>query len=207
MEKKGIPSSAISVVVADKNPLVRAGLKQLLTEDPRFGAIEQCNDGEEFLTITERDSFDVGIIGWVMPNGNGKYVLDHLQRREQGPRVIVYTGAEGEAVAAQAMAHGAAAYITKSEPPSTLLDTAAVVAEGRMVFPYLDIRKIHDNPLTALTKRELEVLSSLAAGKSNKEIATEQQVTPNTIKFHVKNLYDKLGVRNRTQAVGIYLKS
>ena len=105
------------------------------------------------------------------------------------------------------MAHGGAGYVSKSDPPERLLDTVAAVAEGKMVFPYLDVRRIHDNPLTSLTRRELEVLAALAAGRSNKQIAIEQQVSLNTVKFHVKNLYSKLEVRNRAQAVALYLKS
>ncbi|MBT4938903.1 MAG: response regulator transcription factor, partial [Rhodospirillaceae bacterium] len=70
-----------------------------------------------------------------------------------------------------------------------------------------DVKKIHDNPLTGLTKRELEVLSSLATGRTNKEIANELSVSNNTVKFHVRNLYQKLNVKNRSQAVSLYHKS
>ena len=100
-----------------------------------------------------------------------------------------------------------AAFVSKSEPPEILLDTIAAVAKGRMVFPFLDVKKINDNPLTTLTKRELEIISSVAAGRTNKEIAAEEGVSPNTVKFHIRNLYEKLGVHNRSQAVALYLKS
>ena len=107
----------------------------------------------------------------------------------------------------QVMAHGAAAFVSKSEQPEYLLDTVAAVAGGRMVFPFLDVRKIHRNPLTTLTRRELEVLSALAAGQTNKQIAAVQGISPNTVKFHVRNLFEKLGVQNRSQAIALYLKS
>ena len=207
MENKVEKPRVYSVGVAEKNPLVQAGLKQLLGEDERFNLIVVCADGERFLEAVRRFDLDVGIIGWIMPNGDGKYVLDHLVGDERAPRIIVYTGDAGEAVAAQVMAHGGAGYVSKSDPPERLLDTVAAVAEGKMVFPYLDVRRIHDNPLTSLTRRELEVLAALAAGRSNKQIAIEQQVSLNTVKFHVKNLYSKLEVRNRAQAVALYLKS
>ena len=197
----------IRVGIVDKSPLVRAGLRQLLSEDPRFEPVMDCRDGESFLEAIAKESVDVGISGWLMPNGDGKYVLDHLAGREGAPKIVVFTGAEGEAVAAQVMAHGGAGYMGKSERPADLLDTVAAVAEGRMIFPYLDVRRIHDNPLTGLTRRELEVIAALAAGRTNKQIAREQDVSLNTVKFHIKNLYSKLGVHNRAQAVALYLKS
>lgn len=202
----GIPQ-LIRVGVADKNPLIQAGLRQLLGEEPRFDPVFTCADSEQFLAAVEDAAIDVAITGWVMPGGGGKYILDHLAGREGVPRIVVYTGAEGEAVAAQVMAHGGAGYISKSDPPDQLLNMVASVAAGQMVFPYLDVRRIHDNPLAGLTRRELEVLSALANGRSNKAIAGEQDVTLNTVKFHIKNLYAKLGVHNRAQAVALYLKS
>lgn len=199
--------SKVRVAIVDKNPLVQAGLKQILGEDGRFEVVSVCADAETFLATLDTFDSDVAVIGWILPGADGKYILDHLIGRDNAPRVVVYTGAEGEAIAAQVMAHGGAGYVSKSERPEHLIATIADVAEGKMVFPYLDVRRIHDNPLTGLTRRELEVLSALAAGKTNKQIAIDQAVSPNTVKFHIKNLYSKLGVSNRAQAVALYLKS
>ena len=92
MENKVEKPRVYSVGVAEKNPLVQAGLKQLLGEDERFNLIVVCADGERFLEAVRRFDLDVGIIGWIMPNGDGKYVLDHLVGDERAPRIIVYTG-------------------------------------------------------------------------------------------------------------------
>jgi two-component system nitrate/nitrite response regulator NarP len=197
----------IRIGLADKSPLIQAALTHLLTEDERFELIEVCADGETFLNSIDGCDLDVAIIGWVISPGDGKYILDQLRSHEHAPRIVVYTGAEGESVPVQVMAHGAAAFVSKSDQPDYLLDTVAAVAEGRMVFPFLDVRKIHRNPLTTLTKRELEVLSALAAGQTNKEIATAQGISPNTVKFHIRNIFEKLGVQNRSQAIALYLKS
>jgi two-component system nitrate/nitrite response regulator NarP len=193
--------------VADKSPLIQAALRHLIAEDGRFELVSVCADGEAFLRSLDEHELDVAIIGWVIGPGDGKYILDQLRGRESAPRIIVYTGAQGESVPAQVMAHGGAAFVSKSEQPELLLDTIAAVAQGRMVFPFLDVRAIHQNPLATLTRRELEVLALLAAGQTNKQIAATQDVSPNTVKFHIKNLYEKLGVRSRSQAVALYLKS
>ena len=83
----------------------------------------------------------------------------------------------------------------------------ASVAQGRMVFPFINVRSVFDNPLSSLTRRELEVLSDLASGRTNKQIARHMGVSLNTVKFHVRNLFQKLGVNSRSQAIGLYLKS
>jgi two-component system nitrate/nitrite response regulator NarP len=197
----------VRVGVADKSPLIQAALRHLIAEDGRFELVSVCADGEAFLQNVDEHELDVGIIGWVIGPGDGKYILDQLRGRESAPRIIVYTGSQGESVPAQVMAHGGAAFVSKSEQPELLLDTVAAVAEGRMVFPFLDVRAIHQSPLATLTRRELEVLALLAAGQTNKQIATTQKVSPNTVKFHIKNLYEKLDVRSRSQAVALYLKS
>jgi two-component system, NarL family, nitrate/nitrite response regulator NarL len=206
-KRKTSSKSIIRVGVTDKSPLVQAALTHLFAEDQRFQLVDVWADGESFLKSIDQRDLNVVVTGWVISPGNGKYILDQLRAHSNAPRIIVYTGAEGESVPAQVMAHGGAAFVSKSEQPEYLLDTVAAVAEGRMVFPFLDVRKIHRNPLTSLTKRELEVLSALAAGQTNKQIAAVQGVSPNTVKFHIKNLFEKLSVTNRSQATALYLKS
>ena len=206
-KRKSSSKSIIRVGVADKSPLVQAALTHLFAEDQRFELVDVWADGESLLQSIDQRDLDVVITGWVISPGNGKYILDQLRAHSNAPRIIVFTGAEGESVPAQVMAHGGAAFVSKSEQPEYLLDTVAAVAEGRMVFPFLDVRKIHRNPLTSLTKRELEVLSALATGQTNKQIAAAHGVSPNTVKFHIKNLFEKLRVTNRSQAIALYLKS
>ncbi len=207
MSKDPHLNTAIRVAVADKSPLIQAALKQLLTEDPRFKLCMACTDGDAFLEAITHTQVDVGVIGWVIPPGSGKYVLDQLATHARSPRIVVYSGAEGTLAPSQAMAHGAAAFVSKSEQIQTLLDTIAAVAQGKMIFPFLDIKKLNQNPLALLTRRELEVLSALAAGQTNKQIAILEGVSTNTIKYHIKNIYDKLDVHNRGQAVAVYFRS
>lgn len=206
-KKQAIDSTPIRVGLADKSPLIRAALKLLFAEDGRFELAYICADGEEFLNAVERIPMDVGVTGWIIEPSDGKYILDQLRTQSKSPRIVVYTGAHTAKVPAQVMAHGGAAFVSKSEEPQLLLDTVASVAQGRMIFPFLDVRTINQSPLNNLTRRELEVLSSLAAGRTNKQIATAQNVSPNTVKFHVKNLFEKLGVNNRSQAIALYLES
>lgn len=197
----------IRVGVADKSPLVQAALTHLLEMDPRFELVDVWPDGESLLQAVDQCHLDVVVSGWVIKPGDGKYILDRLRAKPSPPRIVIYTGASSDAVPAQSMAHGAAAYVSKSERPEFLLDTVEAVAHGRMVFPFLDVRKVNQSPLTSLTRRELEVLSALAAGRTNKEIASDLELSPNTVKFHVKNLFQKLGVHNRSQAIALYLKT
>ena len=186
---------------------MRAALKQLFSEDERFQIVSTSENSDEFLQSIENSPLDVAVIGWIIPPGDTRYILDRLRTRKNPPRVVVYTGYESETVPMQVMAHGGAAFVSKNEQPVYLLDTVAQVAGGQMVFPYLDVSQLNANPLTMLTKRELEILSSLAAGRTNKQIAAEKAVSTNTVKYHIRNLFEKLSVSNRGQAIALYLKS
>ncbi len=197
----------IRVGLADKNPLIQAALKQLLSEDGRFELVHVASGCEEFLRNIEKEPIDVGVIGWIIGPCDGRFILDHLNAQEDAPRIVVYTGDESKTVPSQVMTHGGAAFVSKSEQPAVLLDTIAAVSSGRMVFPYIDVRTIYDNPLSTLTRRELEVLSNLASGRTNKQIARDLEVSLNTVKFHVRNLFQKLGVNSRSQAISLYLRS
>lgn len=197
----------VRVALADKNPLIQAALRQLLSEDHRFELLHVASDCENFLRMVAERPVDVGVIGWVIGACDGRAILDQLGKLAFPPRIIVYTGDANPVVPTQVMRHGGAGFVSKSEQPAVLLDTIAAVAAGRMVFPYIDVRTIYDNPLTSLTRRELEVLSDLATGRTNKQIARDLDVSLNTVKFHVRNLFQKLGVNSRSQAIALYLKS
>jgi len=198
---------AIKVGIADKSPLMQTALRTLLSEDARFEVAGACKNAEEFLAQVGKVAMDVAVVGWVIAPGDARFILDHLRTRHKAPRIVVYSGIESETVPAHVMAHGGAAFVSKNEQPEYLLDTVAEVARGRMVFPYVDVSRINANPLSTLTKRELEILSSLAAGRTNKEIAAEKGVSANTVKYHIRNLFEKLGVSNRGQAIALYLKA
>ena len=204
---KDLRKHAIRVALADKNPLIRAALKQLLSEDPRFDLLHVASNCEEFMRNLGRQPVDVGVIGWIIGPCDGRFILDRIDKLDRPPRIVVYTGDASEIVPAQVMRHGGAGFVSKSEQPEVLLDTIAAVAGGRMVFPYIDVRTIYENPLTTLTRRELEVLSDLASGRTNKQIARDLGLSLNTVKFHVRNLFQKLGVNSRGQAIALYLRS
>ncbi|WP_395679101.1 LuxR C-terminal-related transcriptional regulator [Inquilinus sp.] len=202
----GAEANPIRIGFADKNPLVLRGLQSLFGEDRRFELVVSASDGERFLDAVARFELDVGIIGWVMANGDGHAVLEALKQRAGSPRIVVYTGAD-LAVARAAMQLGAAGFLSKSEPPERLLDVVAEVARGRMMFPFLDLgRPMADDPLACLTGRERELLERLAEGLSNEGLARRFGLSPNTVKFHLRNLYEKLGAANRAQAVAVLLQ-
>ncbi|MBT8047864.1 MAG: response regulator transcription factor [Xanthomonadales bacterium] len=186
---------------------MHAALKHLMSEDDRFELVFVAFNCDDFLRNAATNPIDVGVIGWIIGPCDGRFILDHLNGQEHPPRIVVYTGDESKIVPSQVMSHGGAAFVSKSEQPAVLLDTVAAVAAGRMVFPYIDVRSIYDNPLSTLTRREMEVLADLASGRTNKQIARDLGVSLNTIKFHVRNLFQKLGVNSRGQAIAMYLKS
>ncbi len=196
----------VRVALGEKNPLITRGLRSLFAEDGRLEVTVAATDGERFLECIDRLEFDVGVIGWVMPYCSGAAVLEALAKRSGGdktPPVIVYTGDARPQVASQALALGAAGFCAKTDPPERLVKTILTVAEGQMVFPLRHAR--HQDPLVLLTRREREILQGLAQGKTNLQLAKALGVSANTIKFHLRNLYEKLGVTNRAGAVAAFL--
>jgi len=202
-----VPSSRpVDVVLAEKNPLLQSSLIQIFEEDERFRLLAVTADGERFLEAIERIPFDVGVIGWEMPYLDGRGVLQALRNRADSPRIIIYTGNANPDVPRQAITLGAAGFCSKREPAAQLLDTVLAVAHGRMVFPFIDVSSLATDPLSVLTPRERELLTALASGLTNQQMASQLDISLNTVKFHLKNLYDKLAVGNRAQAVAFYLK-
>ena len=207
-EGAGPEKKTIEVVVVDKSPLILTGLINLLGHDDRFNLVATAADGERFMEALDRFQFDVAIIGWNMPYLNGQGVLQNMQKREgPNPRIIVYTGNGAPDIPRQVMRLGGAAFCSKMDQPAQVVETVQAVAEGRMVFPFMDLSRPGADPFSTLTAREQELLASLSRGRTNQQIAADLTISLNTVKFHLKNLYGKLDVKNRAQAVACYLNA
>ena len=200
-------TSAARVAIADKNPIVRAGLSDYIDRNDRFSVRELVSCGAEFISVCERQPIDVGVIGWALPDMSGGDVLRAIKRRGLKARVVVYTGDFSPAVLREAVKAGAWGVTSKADDPSVLIDTLTSVQQGRMSIPYIDISQLSADPLESLTVREKELLRALSKGWTNEQIATRIGISRNTVKYHLKNLYEKIGASNRAQAVAMYLSN
>jgi DNA-binding NarL/FixJ family response regulator len=195
------------VLIADKSPVVRAGLHDYIARDGRFDVVGSTANGSAFASLADQHKVDIGVVGWALPDMTGGALLAMLKRRHATVRVIIYTGDPSREVLREAVREGAWGFMSKSEDAPVLIETIASVARGRLSVPYVDIRTIASDPLEVLTARERELLSALANGWTNQQIAARIGISHNTVKYHLKNLYDKLGVSNRAMAVAMSLSN
>jgi two-component system, NarL family, nitrate/nitrite response regulator NarP len=203
---RSLSVTRIDVAVCDKSPLILAGLDKLLTDDRRFNLVLKVTDGEEFLEAARQPRFSVAVIGWQLPTLHARDVLRALSRQASAPKIVVYSGTNDPAAPAETLQLGGAGFVSKRAPPERLLDVLSAVAAGDMVFPFVDIRKMRADPLENLTLRERSLLSALGSGHTNSQLAKDFGVSINTIKFHLRNLFEKLEVRNRAQAIALFLE-
>ncbi|MDX2290048.1 MAG: response regulator transcription factor [Hyphomicrobiaceae bacterium] len=206
-ERQGNRPVAVRVAIADKNAVVRAGLADYIAKDERFTVVDAFKDGGGFIAACEKGRVDIGVIGWTFADMSGGDILDAVKRRQLRARIIVYTGEAAPSVLRQAVRAGAWGFISKADDPAILMQTILAVSFGRISLPYVDINALNEDPLETLTQRERELLRALANGLTNEQIASRIGISQNTVKYHLKNLYDKLGVKNRAMAVGIYLSN
>lgn len=197
----------VEVVVADGNALMLSALSEKFQRDRRFSLVSTVASAESFLSTVIRLPVSIGVIDWSLPRLGAQRVIEVLRDQPSSPRIIVYAEDRGGETARKALAAGAAGFCPRSAPVEELLDIAAEVADGRMVFPFLDVRDLQADPTFNLTRREKAMLEAMARGRTNKELAREFDVSVNTVKFHLSNLYDKLSVRNRAQAISFYFSS
>jgi two-component system, NarL family, nitrate/nitrite response regulator NarP len=201
------PAFPVSIAIADKNPMVLRALEALLTRDRRFKLVFLESDGAQFLNSLAKYPARLGVIGWELPPLRAPEILQALARRPGAPKIVVYSGTRNPGAPAETLRLGGAGFVSKLSPPERLLEVFAAVAAGDMVFPFVDIHKSRPDPITSLTQRERDLLAALESGQSNAQLAREFGVSVNTVKFHLRNLFGKLDVRNRTQAICLYLES
>ncbi|BBD36095.1 LuxR family transcriptional regulator [Aminobacter sp. Y103A] len=201
-----VKENSFRVLIAERNPLVIAALGDMLSRDSRFELAESVQTGRAFLEAasTAAPQFDIAVLGWRLQDMDSGEVLAEMQRRGLHARVVIFSNDHDISILKQCVRLGVQGFCYQFDDPAILFDTLVAVAHGRICIPYMDVSKINDTPLSRLTARERELLSVLADGWTNLQIAARTGISENTVKYHLKNLYDKLDVRNRAMAVALY---
>lgn len=199
-------ASSVSIALADANPLVLSALSEMIERDHRFSLVATSATAEGFLGTVMRVPVQIGIIDWTLPSLGGAKLIEVLRDQPSAPRIIVYADDTGD-LPRLAMTAGAAAFAPRSSPGQALLDTCEDVAAGKMVFPFMDVRELQNDPIHQLSKKERAILEALSQGLTNRELSKELGISINTVKFHLSNLYEKLRVKNRAQAIAFYYAS
>lgn len=196
----------IDIMLADSNPLVLSAMSELFDRDPRFSLVATSSTAEGFLGTVMRVPVQVGVIDWNLPALGGAKLIEVLRDHETAPRLVVYGHDTGD-LPRLAMTAGAAGFASRSGDVETLLQTCVSVAGGAMVFPFIDVRELQQDPIQMLSRKERALLEALSKGLTNRELARELEISTNTVKFHLSNIYEKLSVRNRAQAIAFYYAS
>ncbi len=195
--------AAVTLMLGDANPLMLAAMSELFEKDRRFSLVATAATAEGFLGMVMRMPVQVGVIDWNLPALGGARLIDVLRTQANAPRLVVYAEDTGD-IPRKALAAGAAGFVSRSDPVERLLDTCVAVAKGQMVFPFLDIRRLKQDPIETLSPRERTLLEALSKGLTNRELARDLEISENTVKFHLSNLFEKLDVRNRAQAIAFF---
>ena len=194
---------AVTLMLGDANPLMLAAMSEIFEKDRRFSLVATAATAEGFLGMVMRMPVQVGVIDWNLPALGGARLIDVLRTQANAPRLVVYAEDTGD-IPRKAMAAGAAGFVSRSESVERLLETCVAVAKGQMVFPFLDIRSLKQDPIESLSPRERTLLEALSKGLTNRELAKDLEISENTVKFHLSNLFEKLDVKNRAQAIAFF---
>ena len=204
------PSGRIRVALADDHELVLEGLRSLLANEPDLEVVATATDGDGLLAAIEQRQPDVAVMDLQMPILDGTRCLAEIRRRGLPVRVLVLTAfGDGESIQS-ALEGGADGFALKTAPPRQTIEAIRQVAHGNMVFPPAArkwFRAHQPEPGPGLSEREWEVLALVAKGLTNPQIAEALSVSENTVKFHLQNVFQKLGVNNRTEAAGFYFRT
>jgi DNA-binding NarL/FixJ family response regulator len=198
---------AIRILTVDDHQLLREGIAAVLEGQPDMVLIGQASNGREAIESFRQHRPDVTLMDLRMPDMSGIEAITAIRAEFLNARIIVLTTYAGDVQAAGALKAGACGYLLKNLVRKELLDTIRAVHAGKRRVPPEIATEIAEHVADdALTEREIEVLRRVAAGKSNKVIAAELDISEGTVKTHMKSILPKLDASDRTHAVMIALK-
>ena len=196
-----------TVAIVDDHSVVRMGMKYVLMTDKEFKFVGEADDGAEAVSLVEKFSPDILLLDVRMPGTDGIAALRLVRKKFPDQRVVMLTMSDAEEDVYQALTLGARGYVIKDNSPGNIIGALRKVMSGELavsdaVRSAYEARKAE----RGLTGREKEILVLVSKGCSNAEIGDILHLSPNTVKNHLKNLFEALGAADRAEAVAIGIR-
>jgi DNA-binding NarL/FixJ family response regulator len=196
----------IRVLVADDHPVVRSGLAGVIGLQPELTLVGEAANGRQALERFREHRPDVVLMDLRMPNMDGVSAIEAIRAEFPDARILALTTYDGDVDIHRALEAGARGYLIKDMLLTDVLGAIRAVHRGERVIPTAVAAKLAEfTPRADLTQREVEVLQLVARGLSNRDVAGVIGRTDETVKVHLKNIFAKLGVADRTEAVTLAL--
>lgn len=201
---------SLRVLLVDDHPLFRRGVKEAL-EQGGVGVVGEATNGKEAVELAQELKPDVVLMDLLMPVLGGLEATAVLHKEMPQLGILILTVSEKEKDLAQALKFGARGYILKNASPQELLEAVQKVARGEVcISPVMAAKLLTEFPgeeQPSLTEREREVLGLVAKGATNKQIAEKLFIAENTVKVHLRNILDKLHLKNRAEAAAYAVRT
>jgi two-component system, NarL family, response regulator len=199
-------AAAIRVLIADDHPIVRAGLVSVLMRENDIEVVGEASDGQRAIALAREWEPDVVLMDLRMPVMDGIAAIEVIARECPATRILALTSYGGDADVRRALKAGARGYLLKDMLVTSLVVAVRAVHRGQRVMPSPVAERLAEFPFEPnLSPRELEVLRLIARGLGNKSIAAAMGRSGETIKAHIKSIFAKLDVHDRTEAVTVAL--
>jgi DNA-binding NarL/FixJ family response regulator len=200
-------AKAITIVIIEDDEIIREGYSMLLNQQEGFEVVGQYESFDEAVKYIVSNSPNVVLLDVELPGTNGIEAIPKLKKLLPDTYIIILTVFESEKFIFEALANGASGYLTKNTPPAKILESVKEAVEGggpmsvnvaRMV-----IRSFRRNQESPLSKRETQILELIGDGKNRSQIANELFIDLETVRTHIKNIYSKLNVNSKADAIKI----
>jgi DNA-binding NarL/FixJ family response regulator len=197
----------IRVLCVDDHRIVREGLRMVIDSEPDMTVIDAAGTGGEAVARYRQHAPDITLMDLQLPDIGGVEAIRAIRHFDRDARIIVLTMYKGDEDIHRAMAAGASTYLLKDTLADDLPRIVREVHEGRRTLPP-DVRaRLEERAASpTLTSREVEVMRLVAAGRRDKEIAVALAISSQTVRVHIKNIYAKLGVGDRTEAMSVAIR-